>query len=306
MNNNEPVVLGKVKKGKTGNPVIVIIVFLFIGAIVLFLPTIMNYFGDYNVIDLIKNGQIIDFFQNHDAYINKSNTPITTTTQKVEDDKEKLINNKTIIEYSNFTLTNFDLKKDSITFNIKTSNTIDFDKSNYYLVLSKNDKEISTLKIVGKVSNEDTFTLVFNKKIDSIVEVYGIVKEIKKEDFPNVTLHSDESGLATITCTNSNNKIEYTFQSSKLINIKDTFTYVDKNDGEYYTTFEEYNKKSIELNNIGAISNIAEYSTNFVMITDIDLNTYQYSNNKDNNYYSLNTDAKVINFEMEAKGFDCK
>ena len=59
MNNNEPIVLGTVKKGKTGKPLVVLLVFLIIGSILLFLPTIINYFGDYNVIDLITNGEII-------------------------------------------------------------------------------------------------------------------------------------------------------------------------------------------------------------------------------------------------------
>ena len=66
MNDNEPIVLGKVQKGKTGKPMVVVILFLFIGAILFFLPTISSYFGDYNVVDLIKNGQIVDLFINHD------------------------------------------------------------------------------------------------------------------------------------------------------------------------------------------------------------------------------------------------
>jgi len=50
MNNNEPIVLGKVKKGSAGKPLVVLIVFLFLGAFILFLPTIISYFGDYNIV----------------------------------------------------------------------------------------------------------------------------------------------------------------------------------------------------------------------------------------------------------------
>ena len=74
MNNNEPIVLGKVKKSGSSKPILVIIIFLFIGSIILFIPTISNYFEDYNVIDLIKNGEIIDFIINHDSYIKKGTT----------------------------------------------------------------------------------------------------------------------------------------------------------------------------------------------------------------------------------------
>ena len=304
MNNNEPIVLGKIEKGKTGKPIVVVIIFLFIGAILFFLPSIMNYFGDYNIIDLIKNGQIIDFIQNHDNYI-QGNIHSVTTTEKPKENEPLLINNKTIIEYNNFTLSNFNLKQKEITFTIKTSNTLNLDDSNYYLVLSKDNKELLTLKLIGEINKEKEITLLFNKKIDNTIDIKGIVKEIKKEDYPNVTIYTDESGLGTITCINDSNSIEYTFNNNNLISIKDTFTYIDKNDGNYLKKFEEYNNISNELNNLGAISTIAETNTSFIMITNIDLNIYQY-NKKNTNYYSLNTKAKVVNFEMEAKGFDCK
>ena len=60
--------------------------FVFIGAFLLFMPSIINYFGDYNVIELIANGQLVDFIQNHEAYMNKTNQPVNvvTTTKKVD------------------------------------------------------------------------------------------------------------------------------------------------------------------------------------------------------------------------------
>ena len=105
MNNNEPIVLGKVKKGSAGKPMAVVIIFLFIGSIILFLPTIINYFGDYNIIDLAKNGQIVDFFINHDNYVNQ---PISNNNQEIEPKEEDvLLNSKASISKDNFTLTNF-------------------------------------------------------------------------------------------------------------------------------------------------------------------------------------------------------
>mgnify|MGYP003298391067 CR=1 FL=1 len=38
-------------------------------AIVFFLPTLAEYFGDQNIINLVKEGKIIDFFINHDNYV---------------------------------------------------------------------------------------------------------------------------------------------------------------------------------------------------------------------------------------------
>lgn len=307
MNNNEPIILGNVKKGKTGKPIVVVIIFLFIGVIILFLPILLSYFGDYSILDLIKNGEIIDFFINHEYYMNKDNIITTTTsTQKKESNDPILINNKAVIEYNNFTLSNFNIEKDKITLKITTSNTINFDNSNYYLVLSKNNKELLTLKLIGEITKEGEMTLLFKEEIDSIVDVKGIIKQINKDSYPNILLSTDESGLGTIICSYDENEIEYTFSNGNLISIKDTYRYIDKNDGNYITIFQQYVNKSNKLNNLGATSTITEDSISFTMTTNIDLSTYQYNNNDNTNYYSLNTEAKVINFEMEAKGFDCK
>ena len=43
-NNQEPIVLGTVKKGRTGKPVIALIILVLIGTLIYFLPNIQNYF----------------------------------------------------------------------------------------------------------------------------------------------------------------------------------------------------------------------------------------------------------------------
>ena len=76
---------------------------------------------------------------------------------------------------------------------------------------------------------------------------------------------------------------------------------------------ENYNNKYSEVvsvNNsiisLGGISQIINQIDTFILINDIDLNVYNFSQNTNYNYYSLNTKPKVVNFEMEAKGYDCK
>ena len=233
-------------------------------------------------------------------------TIIQTTTKEVDKNEPVLINNKAVITFNNFTLNNFKLETDKITFNIITSNNINFDKSYYYLVLSKGNKDIITLKLIGENKGETELTLLFNKTLENTLDINGTIKEIKKEDYPKVTLSSDEAGFATLLCKNSDNTIEYLFSNNNLINIIDVYTYIDRNNGEYLNMFQKYSNLSNELNSLGAISNIIEDSMKFVMTTNIDLNNYQYDNNKNINYYSLNTEPKIINFEMEAKGFDCE
>lgn len=305
MNNNEPVVLGKVKKGSAGKPMVVVIVFLFIGAIILFLPTIINYFGDYNIVDLIKNGEIINFFTNHDNYVNK---PISSTLNKKEEPKEEavLLNSKATISKDNFTLTNFLLTKENITFDINATTTINFDEQNYYLLLTKNDNTLLTIKLTGTVTTKSKFTFDFNENLQDIVEVKGKVKVIKENEYPSFIVSSDESGLASLICSKGNYKIEYILNNNQLIKIKETYDYIDNgNQTEYLNEFERYTKLSIEINNSNATSTIAENYNGFIFTTDIDLSTYN-SQKINYNYYSLNTKTNRINYEMTAKGYDCK
>ena len=298
MNDNEPVILGKVKKGAVGKPLVVLIIFLFIGSFILFLPSIINYFGDYNIVDLIKNGEIADFFINHDLYVDKQSS---NNKEKEESNEIKpmLINTKTIITNNSITLTNFLLDEKSIKFNINIKTNIDLEESNYYLVLSQNDKEISTIKIMGSEVNYK-----FKTPLENTIEVKGIIKQIRENEYPKYIVSSDESGLGSLVCEKDNYKIEYILNNNNLIRIKETLNYLDNNDN-YLLTFEEYSKKSTKLNNSNASSTIIENYSGFIFTSDIDLNTYT-GIEKNYNYYSLNTKTNKIYFEMNAKGYDCK
>ncbi|MBQ3021072.1 MAG: hypothetical protein IJD92_02465 [Bacilli bacterium] len=302
MNNNEPVVIGKVKKNKTGKPLVVLILFLFIGSIVLFLPTITDYFKDYNIIDLVKEGKIIDFFINHENYIEKENT---TTTVKISETNNLLINSKTILKYNNFTLTNFNITKEKIDFKINTSTNINFDKSKYYLVLKQNNKEIATIKLIGEVKGSIDYTFNFADKLNNIVEVYGEIKIIQETDYPKFTLSSDETGISSLICTKKDDTYEYIFNDNLLSKIKQNYIFNDiGNTNDYYQQYRNYTLIMDKINSNGGTASIVETYTGFTFTTDIDLNIYQEQINY--NYYSLNTKSNIINFEMIAKGYDCK
>lgn len=299
MNNNEPVILGKVKKGAAGKPLVVIIIFLFIGAFILFLPTIISYFGDYNIVELIKNGEIFDFFINHENYVNK---PIINNRVEIIKDEPLLINSKTVLIKDSITLDNFKLTNDNISFKITNKNSVNIDELNYYLILIQNEKEISTIKLIDS-KNQD-FQFDFKEKLSTTVEVKGIIKQMKENDYPKFIVSSDESGLGSLVCEKDNYKIEYILNNNNLIKIKETLNYIDYGE-DYLTTFEEYNRIVTNINNSNSIATITENLEGFIFTTDIDLSTYTNSY-KNNNYYSLNTKTNIINFEMNAKGYDCK
>jgi len=295
MNNNEPIILGKVKRGSAGKPLLVIIILLFVGAIILFLPTIGSYFGDYNIINLVKEGKIIDFFINHDLYVDKPIKKEEKPEQKIE---PLIINSKTVLTNNDITLNNFNLTTESISFKVTNTKNIDFNELNYYLVLSQSNKELFKIKLTN--NNEITFN--FKEKLNSVVEVKGILKEIKDSEYPGFTVSSDESGLGSLICKSNNYQIEYVLSNNNLIRIKETLNYMDNNEN-YFNKYEEYSNIVNNLINNGQTASIVENYTGFVYSNDIDLSTYKELKE---NYYSLNTKTNKIYFEMNAKGFDCK
>ena len=303
MNNNEPVVLGKVKKGGAGKPILIIIILLFIGGAIFLLPTMLNYFGDYSIIDLLKNGEIIDFIENHEKYMNgnvslKNDKNEITTTQVV---KTNYINNKTVINGNGFILNDFNLTNDYISFKINKTNTIDFDSEYYYLTLTKNNDVLSIIRIV----NIDTLTYKFKNKLNTTIEIEGNLKKYNDNDYPNYTLSSDESGLASITCKLDNDSYEYLFDNNKLTSISQKYVYKDNgNTNEYLKEFEKYTKLSNRIINSNNESTITENNDGFIFTTKINLSEYKDTIN--NNYYSYNTNSNKIKFDMDAKGYDCK
>ena len=297
MNNNEPIILGKVKKSGASKPILVIIIFLIVGSIILFIPTIANYFGDYNIVDLIKNGEIVNFFVNHDSYIKKS---IVEDDNKKEETKVNYINSKTTIKYNGFYLNNFNINNTSISFNVNKEN-IDLDNYGYYLILKQNNKELEIIKI----TNDNNIIFTFNNELTSLVNIEGIIKEYKENDYPDYKLSSDESGLASMFCTKENDEYEFIFDNNKLTTIKENYNYIDNgNNTTYLKEYDKYNKISNELNDSGIESTITEDINGFKFTSNVNLKEYDKKIN--NNYYTYNTSVNKVNFDMKAKGFDCK
>ena len=294
--NNEPITLGKIKKGGKTKPILIIIIFLFMGSFILFLPTIINYFGDYNLIDLIKNGELIDFFKNHNSYINKQDDTIINNTTL----ENTSINTKTVLESNNITLNNFEITKTNIKFKINNEQNIDLDNNYYYLILKKD-----TTAIYIRIENKNELNFTFTTPLKDTLNISGTIKKYNDNDYPKFTLSSDETGLSSLICTKSLNNYEYIFDNNLLVRIKLNYTYNDTgNNSIYLSEFEKYTalQKQITLN--GNTSNITENQTGFTFTADVNLNNQ--TNLVFDNYYKFNTKSNKVNFDMIAKGYDCK
>lgn len=294
--NNEPITLGKIKKGGKTKPILIIIIFLFMGSFILFLPTIINYFGDYNLIDLIKNGELIDFFKNHNSYINKQDDTIKNNTTL----ENTSINTKTVLESNNITLNNFEITKTNIKFKINNEQNIDLDNNYYYLILKKD-----TTTIYIRIENKNELNFTFTTPLKDTLNISGNIKKYNDNDYPKFTLSSDETGLSSLICTKSLNNYEYIFDNNLLIRIKLNYTYNDTgNNSIYLSEFEKYTALQKQITLSGNTSNITENQTGFTFTADVNLNNQ--TNLVFDNYYKFNTKSNKVNFDMIAKGYDCK
>lgn len=294
--NNEPITLGKIKKGGKTKPILIIIIFLFMGSFILFLPTIINYFGDYNLIDLIKNGELIDFFKNHNSYINKQDDTIKNDTTL----ENTSINSNTVLKNNNITLNNFEITNTNIKFKINNEQNIDLDNNYYYLILRKDN---TTIYI--RIENKNEIDFTFTTPLKDTLNISGNIKKYNDNDYPKFTLSSDETGLSSLICTKALNNYEYIFDNNLLVRIKLNYTYNDTgNNSIYLSEFEKYTtlQKQITLN--GNASNITENQTGFTFTADVNLNNQ--TNLVFDNYYKFNTKSNKVNFDMKAKGYDCK
>ena len=294
--NNEPITLGKIKKGGKTKPILIIIIFLFMGSFILFLPTIINYFGDYNLIDLIKNGELIDFFKNHNSYINKQDDTIKNNITL----ENTSINTKTVLESNNITLNNFEITKTNIKFKINNEQNIDLDNNYYYLILKKD-----TTTIYIRIENKNELNFTFTTPLKDTLNISGNIKKYNGNDYPKFTLSSDETGLSSLICTKSLNNYEYIFDNNLLVRIKLNYTYNDTgNNSIYLSEFEKYTALQKQLTLNGNTSNITENQTGFTFTADVNLNNQ--TNLVFDNYYKFNTKSNKVNFDMIAKGYDCK
>lgn len=294
--NNEPITLGKIKKGGKTKPILIIIIFLFMGSFILFLPTIINYFGDYNLIDLIKNGELIDFFKNHNSYINKQDETIKNDTTL----ENTSINTKTVLESNNITLNNFEITNTNIKFKINNEQNIDLDNNYYYLILKKD-----TTTIYIRIENKNELDFTFTTPLKDTLNISGNIKKYNDNDYPKFTLSSDETGLSSLICTKSLNNYEYIFDNNLLVRIKLNYTYNDTgNNSIYLSEFEKYTALQKQITTSGDTSSITENQTGFTFTADINLNNQ--TNLVFDNYYKFNTKSNKVNFDMIAKGYDCK
>lgn len=274
---------------------LIVIFAIFIGGVI-YLPEISQYVNDYL-----------------NPEITTPDTPSNDTPDDNPDDenpneiKEYDISTNPEIVMENFKINNIKVENGKIIFDITNTGTdlLDFSQYKYFINLfDQNKKLLQRIMLHDEIiAANETINTSYNL-VDSSVSVISLLI-IDEKDYPSFVVPASESNTATFTCTKENEKIEYLLNNNKVYAISISYEVLtsDPNfsalEGSYKAMQATYN--SVE----GVTSNVDINNNTLYFRTIINLNTFKTNNVNIKNVYLKDTDAKVINFEMNAKGFTC-
>lgn len=261
---------------------------------------------------------IVDFIKDPD---DKPDYSLNQTQNKVEKNKEENEKNTntipslirdtlTIHLEENIQLEEFSLRGNTLSFKATnlSENDFDFHKNHYFLELySKEDTLLARIfleKMISKKTNQVLEISIANNVAYDLEKILFIKKETT--DYPNVTLEKKDNQEEILVCTNENETLTYKFQNEKLYFISHFVSY-NSTTNDYANQLQEWQSLSETLNNrVGINSMFVEATNNFIVNTTLDLKNVNLVSTDSVYYYGNETLAKIVKFEMDARGFQCK
>lgn len=301
----EAEIIGELRKDKIGRPILVVQMFIIFGIVLISLPIFTSLLNN-------PSSFLYKMFNSNGI----SDAPVTPSDDKREEflngGVEQQLASSTNMKFENIVMRNFTLNGNYLNCEMYSYNgVLNLDKENYFLEIysSGSKNKIASLKLVGSFDNQvQKVSLTANQlSFNGNYSYVGKIVEMKDADYPSYTVPSDESGIGSMICSMDGRSIEYTFKNNYLISIKDNVKVVlsEQKDSQAYLNL----KKSYEdkANNLGVNAEVEEVADGFSFTSVLDLENYKVpSSVVDYNYYLLDTEAKVINYTLNGKGFDCK
>ena len=181
---------------------------------------------------------------------------------------------------------------------------------NYYLEIYNSDrtlieriKLVNTIGVLASGAYRDYTRTISSTSAGTVG--YLVLVSKTTADYPEVTLTTQTDSASLLVCTNAHEEVTYEFVDNELKRLTSNVAYLstDTNYQEIYSTYQatssNYNLQP------GLTSSFFNSSSGFNITTIVDLEeaTRTYIFNADS--FTLNTEPKVVNFEMEALGYAC-
>ena len=287
----------EIKPEKQGNPVVVVVFFILLVVFILALPkisknqTLINYFSAGNKKPTAKEEKNEPEFYN---------LRTAATRAKIGD-----------LEFTNFVVTHED-NEYTLSFTIQNMGELyQFDKK-YYIVLYDGEQIVyrallhSYEGIATKAAGE--VTLVINERAYKSANKFKL-EEIPVSEYPEVKIQKTQGNYGVLTCKHNFTTIEYYFFDNKLAKIKEVYR-EDFAENEAYEQHKSYqqklHKKYEAVPNFD--SNFIETGSYFTLVNEFNLAEVPdnaLSNLKTYRFFKYNASKDVVNFEIEAQGYEC-
>ena len=283
------------KKDKKGSIIWLIFIFAIFIAVVIYLPDISLYIDEY--FNPPVNVPIIPG--------NPAGDPDDETD--AEDITKYQLTDNLEITFDNFKLSNFVVTNEAISFQITNTSTelIDFSQLDYFLELyNANRMLLQRIMVSDQIIAAGSFINVSYDITDSNIATLSFL-EISPTDYPAHVLDVDDSNNATMVCTKGYETTTYAFTNNLVYAIEDLFE-VATTDPNYSTLYSSYQALSATYNTIGGLnSSVSVLNNNLTFRTTINLAMVSEGSFNNVIYFPLNTDAKIIHFELESNGYSC-
>ncbi len=281
---------------KKGGWFILLFIFILFGLSIYFLPQISAFMDK-------------KFKNNSSSYENtlKPNKDKDNNSDPVEDIKQYPYAGNLIIEEPDFTLDSFKINNNilAISINNKTNNSLNLSNYHYYLqIYNGNNTLLQRIKLDDIIINAKGKTEV-NFSLNNTNITYFTFFEITEDEYPNYIPVQNQNQEAILVCRQNDRTINYLLKDNKLYQIEDLIE-VNNTVSNYAELYQKYQAQSNSYNQvIGVNSSINIESGKLKFNTYIDLSKNGTENLNDITY-PLDTDAKVMYFELVSKGYRCE
>lgn len=300
----KPMTIGIFESRRKSSVGIFVLLTLFI-LLVVFLPQISDLYNKY--------------FNHEDISVPEGNG--NAVTPIVPPDREDDTDNNTYYELTaDLSITKEDIKVDSFYVDINnntlsfkvtniTSNSLVLSSLNYYLELYTSEHTLlERIKVNGNSFGGDEAINIVKTLGEGVKDSLGavVLAKIDASNYPAVTLGTDSTGSQVLVCSREHEKVTYSFKNNLLKEVSSVVSY-SATDNDYVNVYQQYFNLSLGYNGRpGIASSFLDYNNTFTVTTNVNLKEAERATIFNADTFELDTDAKVVNFEMEAEGFSCE
>lgn len=295
-------VIGELRKDKIGRPVIVLEMFILFAIVLIGLPIANKLMND-------QNSFLYKLFNPNNALIED---PIIEEPEFVDGGELQKLDGNTSMKFDNIVLKNFSLKGTTITCDIYSFNgVLELDNNSYFLEVYSASSEnlIASVKLDGRYDNQiqRKELVAANLSINDNLKYMAKVVKMEDKDYPEVKYETNEMGIGTMSCSYNGRKLDYTFKNNYLIGFTDNvkIKLKDQKDNTAYLELKKTYENKSQL--MPDSSHVEEGADGFEFFVKVDLEKEKIPKDiKDINYYELDKEAKIIQYTLRGRGFDCK